>query len=223
MRTQLTAFYSACTAELTTKPNSDVIRTYDVLYALTPLKKAVCTKDDGGKYCVTGVTAPLSTGPSNAKVNLAVGSTAAPSVARYLSSPVSKTKRDTTQTVATIPNVTMYRQTNVLFFFLQPQTDSTNLCTSCTRNVLMSYINFEQTVPYAPGLGNSPLMGGQSDLYNAVNSKCGKSFFGGAAQAAGGITSGLLGSAATKAVSVSLGGIIAAVMGTVAFGIAAIL
>jgi len=66
-------------------------------------------------------------------------------------------------------------------------------------------------------------MGGQLDLYNAVLNTCGKSFFGGAAQAAGGISSGLLGSAAIKTVSESFGGIITAVMGTVAFGFAAML
>jgi hypothetical protein len=88
----------------------------------------------------------------------------------------------------------------------------------------MSYFNFEKSVPYGPGLSNSPLLGGQSDLYDAVNNTCGKSFFGGAVQAAGGISGGLVGSnAAPRSISQSFGGIITAVMGTVAFGFAAIL
>jgi len=226
-RSKLADFYSACTAELTTNVNSDVIRTYDVLYALTPLKQAICTKDDSGKYCVTEITAPSSsTGASDSKVDIAVGSSSTPdlsSVKQWLWSTPSNAKRATGETAAIIPNVTTYKQSNLLFFFLQPQMDSATLCTTCTRNVLMAYFNFERSVPYGPGLSNSPLMGGQSALYNAVNSTCGKSFFGGAVQAAGGISDGLLGNAAPRSVSQSLGGIITAVMGTVAFGFAAIL
>jgi len=188
-------------------PDPDVLRTYDVLYALIPLKQAVCAKDDNGKFCVLGVTIPSSSAAAaGAKVNVAV------------------TKRGAAQAPAVIPNTTTFRQTNLLFFFLQPQTASSTLCTTCTRNILMSYINFEQSIPYAPGLGNSPLMGGQSDLYNAVTSTCGNTFFGGAVQAAGGISSGLFGtSAAPRSVSQTFGGIVTAVMSSVALGFAAIL
>ena len=89
----------------------------------------------------------------------------------------------------------------------------------------MSYFNFEQSVPYAPGLNNSPLMGGQSELYNAVTNTCGSSFFGGAVQAAGGLSGGLAGSssAATRSVSESFGDIVTVFIGTVAFGFAAFL
>jgi hypothetical protein len=216
----LISFYSACTAELTANQNTDVLRTYDVLYALTPLKQAVCTKDDGGKYCVTEVTTPL-----NARVNVAItGRSAAADAVQWLWRRVSNTKRAAAQTPAIIPNTTTFRETNLLFFFLQPQTASATLCTTCTRNILMSYISFEQSVPYGPGLSNSPLMGGQSDLYNAINNTCGKSFFGGAVQAAGGISGGALSpSAAPRPVSQTFGGIVTVVIGTVVLGIAAIL
>jgi len=206
VRSKLTNFYSSCTTELTTNPNSDVLRTYDVLYALTPLQQAVCTKDDNGKYCVTEATTPTS-------------SAAGTNINQYLWSQVSNAKRSTAQITAIIPNTTTFRQSNLLFFFLQPQSDSAILCTTCTRDILMSYINFEQSVPYGPGIKNSLLMSGQTDLYNAVTSTCGKSFLNGGVQAAGGISSGLVGtSAAPRSVSQSFGGFVTAVMGTVAFG-----
>ncbi|KIM89969.1 hypothetical protein PILCRDRAFT_812760 [Piloderma croceum F 1598] len=226
LRSKLTDFYSACTAELTSNANSDVINIYDVFYALTPLKNAVCTKNLNDKYCVTEITAPSSNaGASGTNVDIAVGSNFVSSIKHYLWSQVSKTKRATAQTPAMIPNTTTYRNNNVLFFLLQPNMDSTILCTVCTRSVLMSYFNFEQSVPYGPGISSSPLMGGQMDLYNAVNNVCGSDFFSGGVQAAGGLSGGLVGttSAAVRSVSQSFGGVVTAVMGTVAFGFAAIL
>jgi hypothetical protein len=211
---------------LTSNANSDVINIYDVFYALTPLKNAVCTKNLNDNYCVTEITAPSSNAAaSGANVNIAVGSSAVSSLKHYLWSQVSKTKRATAQTPAMIPNTTTYRNNNILFFLLQPNTDSTILCTVCTRSVLMSYFNFEQSVPYGPGISNSPLMGGQMDLYNAVNNACGSDFFSGAVQAAGGLSGGLGGakSTAVRSVSQSFGGVVTAVMGTVVFGFAAIL
>jgi hypothetical protein len=212
---------------LTSNANSDVINIYDVFYALTPLKNAVCTKDPNDKYCVIDITTPSSdAGASGANVDVAVGSNSVSSIKQYLWSKVSKTKRATAQTPAMIPNTTTYRNNNILFFLLQPKMDSTILCTACTRSVLMSYFNFEQSVPYGPGISKSPLMGGQMDLYNAVNNACGSDFFSGAVQAAGGLSGGLAGAAtstAVRSVSQSFGGVVTAVMGTVAFGFAAIL
>ena len=209
---------------MTTNPNADVLRTYDVMYALLPLQQAVCTKDSNGKYCVTEITNPSSTSDSSGQVDAAVIGSSSPdisSVKQYLWSQTSYTKRATAQTVAMIPNVTTFRQSNLLFFFLTPQTASATLCTTCTRNMLMSYFDFEQSVPYAPGLGNSPLMGGQLDLYNHVASACGKTFLGGAVEAAGSISSGLVGgqSAAPRSASQSFVGIVSALMGTVAIAI----
>ncbi|KAI0056866.1 hypothetical protein BV25DRAFT_1920610 [Artomyces pyxidatus] len=189
IRTQLASFYAACQAELTSSPNSDVLRTYDVLYALTPLKQAVCSKDDSGKYCATS----LSTG-SNTTARIAnVGGA---DLTKTLFTTVGGTvKRDAAQ-VALIPNVTTYRQNNLVFLFLQPSLPSSELCVSCTRNIVTAYTTWETTVPYAPGLTNSPLLGGQPDLYNAITSTCGASFLSGSVQAAGGgLSGGLLGAA----------------------------
>jgi hypothetical protein len=198
---KLSSFYAACSAELTSNPNNDVLRTYDVFYAFIPFKKAVCSKSDSDKYCVMQEST-------------------------YSSSASGVNKRATAQTPAIVPNTTTYRDSNLLFLFLTPQTPSTQLCTTCTRNILMSYITFETSVPYAPGLGKSPLMGGQPDLYNAVQSTCGKNFFSGAAQAAGGLSGGVLGnsSAAPRSVSQGFMGIITgALMGVVALMVAAVL
>lgn len=50
------------------------------------------------------------------------------------------------------------------------------LCTPCTREVLVSYISWEVSQPYALGLSTSSILGGQSALWNAINSTCGQSF-----------------------------------------------
>jgi hypothetical protein len=183
---------------------------------LIPLKQAICTKDDSGRYCVTEVssgTSSAAASPSgaagDAQVNAVVSTTSSlnfSDLKKYLWSQ-SLGKRDAAaQTVAIVPNATTYRDSNLLFMFLTAQTPSAQLCTSCTRNILMSYINFENSMPYAPGLKQSPLMGGQYNLDQGVLSTCGKSFFD-SVQAAGGISNGILGgssNAAPKSVSQDL-------------------
>jgi len=200
---------------------------------LTPLKEAVCSKDESGRYCVTQATSSSSAaaaGPSDAKVNAVIGTTPGPnlgSIKQYLwsqTSTVGKRAAAPAQ-AAIIPNVTTYHDSNLLFMFLTPDTDASQLCTACTRSVLMSYINFESSVPYAPGLKQSPLMSGQSELYQGVLSKCGKNFFNSGVQAAGGISGGVLGgstSAASRSMSQGFGAVIGT-MGMVAFVVASIL
>lgn len=58
IRGKLANFYTACSSELSS--NDDVIKIYDVLYAITPLKTAVCSKDDSGNWCVLDAEAPSS-------------------------------------------------------------------------------------------------------------------------------------------------------------------
>jgi hypothetical protein len=79
--------------------------------------------------------------------------------------------------------------TNILFLYLTPDLPDNKLCTTCTKNILRAYMDFEASVPYAPGLAQSALFPGQTQLYQAITSKCGKDFLGGPAQAAGGIGS----------------------------------
>jgi len=214
---KLSDFYAACSAELTSTANKDVMRTYDVFYALTPLKQAVCSKADNGNYCVTQ--------ESTSKNNIDVADGDISTFRQWLWNQYSINKRATTQTAAIIPNTTTYLDSNLLFLFLTPQTPSSQLCTTCTRNVLMSYIDFETNVPYAPGLSRSPLMGGQPELYNAVQSTCGKSFLSGAVQAAGGLASGVLGNsnAAPRSISNDVASVTGMLMGVVALMVTAVL
>ena len=88
--------------------------------------------------------------------------------------------RDAAQanSLATIitPNTTTYRNTNLPFLFLQPDMASSALCTPCTREIMVSYIKWESAYPYALGLRNSPILGGQSALWTAINSTCAASY-----------------------------------------------
>ncbi|KAL7421296.1 hypothetical protein Q5752_004181 [Cryptotrichosporon argae] len=79
------------------------------------------------------------------------------------------------ETVIT-PNATTYRNTNLPFLFLQPDMSSTALCTPCTREVLVAYIKWEAATPYALGLNQSPILGGQSALWSAIGTTCGNAF-----------------------------------------------
>jgi hypothetical protein len=187
VRSQLTDFYAACSNELTASPNNDVIRAYDVLYVLRPLSKAVCTKGDSGNYCVLEVGSTNST----AKNLLASGSSeSSPSDGLWL--PVtSKNSRRAEQQVV-IPNLEHFKSANLVFLGIQPSLAAEELCKPCTRNVLNEYIQFTSSLPYAPGITNSPLMGGETALYKSVQEKCGAPFLSGSVQAAGGIAGGIL-------------------------------
>lgn len=198
LRSKLTAFYAACQPELTTAANKDVIRTYDVLYALFPLVKSVCSKADDGKYCVIELgssTGSSSNGASpSGKVQL-VKSTPdvdLKQVQANLWSPASSSPVARRDEQAFYPNTTTFHDSNILFLLLKPSLSSDELCVSCTRSVLSAYIDFESAIPYAPGIAASPLMSGQTDLYTAVTTTCGPSFLSGTVQAAGGISGGIL-------------------------------
>lgn len=74
------------------------------------------------------------------------------------------------------PNSTTYRTTNLPFLFLQPTMQQSALCTPCTREIMVAYIKWESAYPYALGLSNSPILGGQSALWSAINSTCGAGY-----------------------------------------------
>ena len=75
-----------------------------------------------------------------------------------------------------LPNATTYRLTSLPFLFLSPNMSSTLLCTSCTKTILAAYVAWESRSPYALGLSNSPLLGGQGDLWAGVGAVCGGGF-----------------------------------------------
>ncbi|KAF8549836.1 hypothetical protein OG21DRAFT_1514747 [Imleria badia] len=213
---QLGSFYAACSVELTSSPNLEVKLTYDVLYALYPLKQAVCAKDDNNNYCVTQLSNSSSTG-TVALVD-PEKSHQQSLLSQYLySNPGSAlARRDANTTTALVPNATTYQDTNLIFLFLKPFTNSAN-CNTCTREIITPYITFESNCPYAPGLNSSLLFAGQSSLYNSIISNCPQGFLSGAVQAAGGISSSLVGGAAHLAAGPELSAALGAVLGVAAF------
>jgi hypothetical protein len=140
----------------------EVIKDYDIMYTLAPLKQAICTKDDDDKaYCLP---------------KMAPKSGSAKSVGSLVD-----------QTVLS-PNTGAIASSNLLFLFLQPTMSSADLCVPCTRNILTSYIAWESAINYAPGLASTQVLTGQSSLYEGVVKTCSSSFLSGSVAAAGGIS-----------------------------------
>ena len=204
VRTWLSSFYAACQPELTGADayNAQVRELYDILYVVNPLQAAVCAIDSSNQdYCVNEIiaaekkngTGASGTGNNTLLVNLATDTWspvafAADNLYIAINSATSMTKRMLTYlstrgsaqsaNLATIitPNVTTYRTTNLPFLFLQPSMSSSALCTPCTREILAAYIQWEVRVPYALGLSQSPILGGQSELWSAINLTCGAAY-----------------------------------------------
>jgi hypothetical protein len=156
-------FQQACQTELTSK-NNDVILTYDSLYLVGPFKSAVCQKDASGNYCVADKS-------SNTTKRASLD------------------RRESSQEVFT-PDASLFTSKNVAFLGLEPSLSASELCVPCTREVMNVYTSQLSDRPYAPGISNSLLFGGEPALYAAISQKCGASFLGGAAQAAGGLATG---------------------------------
>ena len=187
MRTWLTKFASSCQLEL--NQNKQVLALYDVLYVSSPLRNAVCSVDSATqKYCVNVIAA---NNKASSKVLAAKDSESDSSawsawyVAQAAKNLISNTfgkrtfdERAVTNNLASIvtPNATTYQDTNLPFLFLQSTMTKGNLCTSCTRSVFASYLKFESNQPYNGGISKSPILGGQNELLNAINSTCGPSF-----------------------------------------------
>ncbi|KAI0772337.1 hypothetical protein BD413DRAFT_544449 [Trametes elegans] len=205
IRTKLTDFYKACEAELSSSPNQDVIKIYDVLYAITPLRDAVCTKDDTGAYCAN----KLSTGTSADTVS---------SILKSDSTTVSNavSRRADAQSVVSV-NAQTFADNNLLFLLLKPDLASDSLCVTCTRNILTSYVSWESSVAYAPGLSHSALLSGQTKLYQAVQDTCGSNFLSGAVAAAAGLAGGIVGGSSNGASSLfANSGLAGAIVGAMA-------
>jgi len=219
MRNWLTQFYAKCPAELTSKPVAAVKQIYDILYVLAPLRTVICCKDDNGSFCATKL--PASNGLKNA-ISAGGSSTLTPSdiINTLVQKPSSALARRAS-TTALVPNITTYQNTNLPFLFLQPASgaqsalQSSSQCTTCTRNIMTAYINFESDSPYAPGLGQSVLLAPQQKLYNAVTNTCGATFLSGVVQAAGGLSGGTLPSGATHNVVTLSYGFVAVVLAVV--------
>jgi hypothetical protein len=194
IRTVLASFYQNCPDELTGQnPNKDVISLYETFYSMMPFRTAACTKADDGTYCAASMGAKGSNGAG--KTLLA--STFNPADLEITSKPQQQQRRaDGDNTIHQV-NGAAFAANNVLFLFMDPNANSSVMCTSCMRNVMTSYINFESNVPYAPAKSNSMLFSGQTNMYNAVQKTCGTNFLNSAVQAAGGIGSGIVGKTKT--------------------------
>jgi hypothetical protein len=124
----------------------------------------VCQKDTSGSYCVASHSSNTTTKRA------------------------SLDRRDA-QEVFT-PDAELFTSKNVAFLGLEPSRSASELCVPCTREVMNVYTTQLSSIPYAAGIANSALFGGEPALYDAINQKCGASFLGGAAQAAGGLATG---------------------------------
>lgn len=187
---QITAFYAACSEELTTKRNDKVVSIYDVLYVVAPMREAICAKADDGSWCAAA--AVPAEGVSVDTIQAALS-----------------TKTGDSYT----PNADAYTKYNVPFLLLTPE--SADLCTSCTRKVLDAYIKHESNLPYAPGLGNSKYLSSQTPLYTGILEKCGANFMVSEVAAAGGIGNSLNNKigGSNGAISHGVSGVVASVVG----------
>jgi len=148
----LTQFWTECTGELNgDSPNTQVRGLYDILFFFTPFRAAVCATDSStGNYCASNLG---GTTPAGSKRGSLAGRGSDPVV-----------------------DPSALRNTGMPFLFMLPSSSSAQLCTPCGKAILQAYVIFEATIPYAFGLAQSPILGGQSDLWDAVKSKCGASF-----------------------------------------------
>ncbi|GAA6010390.1 hypothetical protein JCM11491_006300 [Sporobolomyces phaffii] len=106
-----------------------------------------------------------------------------------------------------LPNSETYRSMSLPFLFLSSSLPSSTLCTPCTKQILTNYISFESRQPYALGLANSPILGGQGDLWQGTGEKCGSGFLSNIMQMSG--QQELTGAASSNA-GVKLGAVAAA-------------
>jgi hypothetical protein len=184
----------------------EVRNIYDVLFSLLPLQTSICSKDDSGDSCVRGPSTSARDFDEDASLSLSEKILALLYIKKDNGA---LTRRDPD----IVPNMAAIAQNNLPFLFFTPNLSDAQLCVTCLRQVLTAYINFESNVPYAYGLNNSILLGGQSALYTAVQSKCPANFLSGVVQAAGGLSGAI--SSAIPTYGAEYQHIIALVMGAV--------
>ncbi|KIO26770.1 hypothetical protein M407DRAFT_23966 [Tulasnella calospora MUT 4182] len=187
VRTQLTNFAAACPAELDPSTGNKAVRdAYDILYIMQPFQDSICTKDNG-TYCVLKTPSKSSTSSSSsndntgANINVVDNATDADTVNDAIDEFYSKgvdslTRRKRAEQTVYAPDTETYRDSGVMYLYTLPSLSADSLCTTCTQKVLAAYASWEATVPYAAGLSNSPMLGGQGDLWTQTKKKCGDSF-----------------------------------------------
>lgn len=241
VRSLLADFYQSCQSELTDadKYSTAVRELYDLLYVVNPLQAAVCTKNSGTqKYCVLDIVAngsnnatgvngtnlvsfatqdgwnPVKFAAENFYIlSKTLGRRFLSYVARQDGGESTEGASNSTGNVEALlqPNATTFKTTNLPFLFLQPDMTSAQLCTPCTRAVLVAYVKWEARQPYALGLSQSPILGGQMDLWKSIEQTCGQTYTAGIAAEAGVLAAGNSTSAATGPVGVTKGAVVLAV------------
>ncbi|KAF7307873.1 hypothetical protein MKEN_01147800 [Mycena kentingensis (nom. inval.)] len=199
---KLADFLKACSAELQTSPNAQVKTIYDTFYTLQPFLASVCAKNDEGEWCAM-----------ESKANSTSDSVS--SVVRRADS-----DSDEGEAPAYMPNAATINSNNLLFLLLSGSLPKESLCTTCTKSVLMNYVQFESQLAYAPGLGQSVLFAGQPQLYNDVVATCGSDFLTSAVKAAGGLGQGST-DGESAAMGLRAGGLLASAAAAV--GVAALM
>ncbi|GAA5842780.1 hypothetical protein JCM3766R1_007156 [Sporobolomyces carnicolor] len=119
-------------------------------------------------------------GSSSGSYSASASSQASPSgsaaTGNSTSSSSNSTSASTFKLPSVLPNSQTYRSMSLPFLFLSSSLPSTTLCTPCTKQILTNYISFESRQPYALGLANSPILGGQGELWQGTGEKCGSGF-----------------------------------------------
>jgi len=190
IRGQLADFYPACMDELVTNPKAEVVKIYEVLYALPAFKDAICTKGDDGNFC-----AIVNRGAAN----------------------VVLTRSLEARAEALTPNTKAYGAANLPFLFIKPDMPKEALCTPCTRNILSAWFNVESQLPYAPGFDSQTVLSGQKPLVAAITSTCGSNFFAGSVAAAGGLGANTVFDAAVPRAGSGSHAVVAAVVAVFSF------
>jgi hypothetical protein len=212
-RTQLTNFLANCKNELTgSNPNTDVQNVYDSLYLIAPYKESVCSQDASQNYCVNTIAKQAASGGS--LLGLAKGF-----LSIVVQLPLSK--RDSPFSPSgtyLVPNATTFQAASLPYMFLNGNTAQATLCSTCSQAILKPYLAFESSIADALTVSGSRFLGGQKDLWNALQNQCGSDFASGVVANAGAtppsnnVTIGGSLGAATS-VKVSATGIIAAFVG----------
>ncbi|KAG8813111.1 hypothetical protein FRC17_001667 [Serendipita sp. 399] len=179
IREQLGQFYSSCRVDLLGQDGQGgkpaVIAIYDVLYLITPLRGAICSKDSKG-YCINQLSGISSSSSSGAASASSSASAAASSVPAKRAEDLYKrqTTVDGQETLGSFaPNTTTYNHDGLPYLFLTDRTPREKLCQPCTAKIVSSYVAFEDVTPYALGLAHSPILSGQFALWKKIKEQCG--------------------------------------------------
>lgn len=210
IQTYLSGFLEACGKE--TQAKDQLLEIYDVLYTLTPFQNALCSKDSASqKYCAVEITVPPASTAGSGKLTSSQASfdpieyasthlitvvNVAQAAAKRVVNMVSRQQASLATVVK--PNADTYKKTNLPFLFLSPTWDAKSLCTPCSSSVMRTYSQwiFQNAYYGQPaGINTSPLLGGFTELYQALSKTCTPAFM---ANVNGG-NEGVTGAAAVRA------------------------